>query len=366
MRSVCNGRACCPPLLLLVVLGVSAAQPHMLPPAYPYPLRLGYLREPSPQTRCESTFGADTNVRLLYRKASSVTDGGDSFYYYSVRAYRLEHPIGRWRVGYAYGQAELFRGNRGAAQLFLEAEQKQLRDEGTAPVWASMNRTAVHRWSLAFQDSAAMGEAQVRYRLTAHYLALQRVQVGTLSGRRVGNQFDGVLNLTTTRGLSPQEVRGQGATVDVEAAMGWRRWTLGVRIENLWSRLEVQQAQLITARVRVNQLTPDADGFLRAPPLLEGRTDRVQVKGIAARTAQVGASYATGGYQAALLARYDFEWALGVGFGKGAFWGVFWLHRPAWQVGYSSDRWQATLSMDGWGLPRSRRVSASLGYAVAW
>jgi hypothetical protein len=269
-------------------------------------------------------------------------------------------------VGYAYGQAELFRGNRGAAQLFLEAEQGQLRDEETAPVWASMNRSAVHRWSLAFQDSAAMGEAQAWYRLTAHYLALQRVQVGTLSGRRVGNQFDGVLNLTTTRGLSPQEVRGRGATVDVEAAMEWRRWTLGVRIENLWSRLEAQQAQLITARVRVNQLTPDADGFLRAPPLLEGRTDWVQVKGIAARTAQVCVSYTTGGYQAALLIRYDFEWVQGIGFGKGAFWGVFWFHRPAWQVGYSSDRWQATLSMDGWGLPRSRRVSASLGYAVVW
>lgn len=366
MRCVAAGRAICPSAPFLVALGIGTAQPLVLPPAQPTLLGIESLRPIAAYTRLEGALNADTNVRPLFRKALALASAGDAFYYQSSSGFRLEQTVGKWRVGYAYGQAERFRGNRGAAQLFLEAEQGELRNEGNTTVWASLNRSAVHRWWLGFEDSATIGEARLRYRLTAHHLALQRLQVGTLIGQRAGNQFDGALRLTTTRGLTPQEVRGRGAALDAEATLEWRRWLFGVRIENLWSTLEVQQAQRITAQVRVNQLIPDADGFLRAPPLLEGRTDRVQVNGIAARTAQVCASYTTGGYQAALLARYDFEWVQGIGFGKGAFWGVFWLHRPAWQVGYTSDRWQATLVMEGWSLERSRRVSASLGYSVAW
>lgn len=366
MRRVWTGRALCPPALLLIALGISAAQPLVLPPAQPTPAGVERFRPAAAHTRLEGALHADTNARPLFRKASTLADAGDSFYYQSSSMFRLEHALGRWRVGYAYGQAELFRGNRGAAQLFLEAEQGELRNEGAAPVAASLNRSAVHRWSLSYEDGATTGEARLRYRLSAHYLALQRLQMGTLIGQRTGNQFEGALRLTTTRGLAPQEARGQGVALDAEATLEWRRWLFGVRIENLWSTLEVQQAQLIAAQVRVNQLIPDADGFLRAPPLLEGRVERVRVQTHAARTAEVCATYATGGAQVALLIRYDFDWRLGVGMGRSGLWSVFWLHRPAWQVGYSSDRWQAMLMMDGWSLECSRRVSASLGYAVVW
>jgi hypothetical protein len=366
MRRVWTGRALCPPAPLLIALGISAAQPLVLPPAQPTPAGVERFRPAAAHTRLEGALHADTNVRPLFREASTLVDAGDSFYYQSSSMFRFEHALGRWRVGYAYGQAERFRGNRGAAQLFLEAEQGELRNEGNTTVWASMNRSAVHRWSLSYEDGATTGEARLRYRLSAHYLALQRLQMGTLIGQRTGNQFDGALRLTTTRGLAPQEARGQGVALDAEATLEWRRWLFGVRIENLWSTLEVQQAQLIAAQVRVNQLIPDADGFLRAPPLLEGRVERVQVQTRAARTVEVCATYATGGSQVALLTRYDFEWRFGVGVGMDGLWSVFWLHRPAWQVGYSSDRWQAMLMMDGWSRERSRRVSASLGYAVVW
>jgi hypothetical protein len=366
MRRVWTGRALCPPAPLLIALGISAAQPLVLPPAQPTPAGVERFRPAAAHTRLEGALHADTNVRPLFREASTLADAGDSFYYQSSSMFRFEHALGRWRVGYAYGQAERFRGNRGAAQLFLEAEQGELRNEGNTTVWASMNRSAVHRWSLGLEDSATIGEARLRYRLTAHYLVLQRLQVGTLIGQRAGNQFDGALRLTTTRGLPPQAIDGQGVALDAEATIEWRRWLFGARVENLCSALEVQQAQLITAQVRVNQLIPDADGFLRAPPLLEGRVERVQVQTHAARTAEVCATYATGGAQVALLIRYDFDWRLGVGMGRSGLWSVFWLHRPAWQVGYSSDRWQAMLMMDGWSLECSRRVSASLGYAVVW
>ena len=366
MRRVVVGRALCPPTPFLVALGIGTAQPLVLPPAQPILLGIESLRPLAAYTRLEGALNADTNVRPLFRKASTLADAGDSFYYQSSSGFRFEQTVGKWRVGYAYGQAERFRGNRGAAQLFLEAEQGELRNEGNTTVWASMNRSAVHRWSLGLEDSATIGEARLRYRLTAHYLVLQRLQVGTLIGQRAGNQFDGALRLTTTRGLPPQAIDGQGVALDAEATIEWRRWLFGARVENLCSALEVQHAQHITAQVRVNQLIPDADGFLRAPPLLEGRVERVQVQTHAARTAEVCATYATGGAQVALLIRYDFDWRLGVGMGRSGLRSVFWLHRPAWQVGYSSDRWQAMLMMDGWSLECSRRVSASLGYAVVW
>lgn len=366
MRCFVAGRAICPPAPFLVALGIGTAQPLVLPPAQPTLLGIESLRPIAAYTRLEGALNADTNVRPLFRKALALASAGDAFYYQSSSGFRFEQTVGKWRVGYAYGQAERFRGNRGAAQLFLEAEQGELRNEGNATVWASLNRSAVHRWSLGLEDSATIGEARLRYRLTAHYLVLQRLQVGTLIGQRAGNQFDGALRLTTTRGLTPQAIDGQGVALDAEATIEWQRWLFGARIENLWSALEVQQAQHITAQVRVNQLIPDADGFLRAPPLLEGRVTRVQVHTRAARTAEICAIYATGGSQVALMTRYDFEWRLGIGVGRGGLWSVLWLHRPAWQVGYTSDRWQATLVMDGWGLERSRRVSALLGYAVIW
>jgi len=86
---------------------------------------LGIRTRPLEATGMETgiTHHADTDVHSLLRKGIANRFMGQHPYYTGGRMYAVRLHRGKWELGYACGQANLFQGNKGAAQLFLEAEQ---------------------------------------------------------------------------------------------------------------------------------------------------------------------------------------------------------------------------------------------------
>jgi len=379
MKRISSGKAFRLPRLIGMVAWVSLAchttnhaQSIMLPSFAEIPL---WIRTAPPEeTKVEMGIihHADTNVRPLLRQGTESDFNGRHAYYVGNRIYGMRLHRGKWELGYAYGQADLFQGNRGAAQLFLETERGALNPNTAYGVQATLNRSALQRWTLAYRDQLELTpstgdrrqEGVLRYRIALSWLVLQRVQVGDLAGQKRGDQFEGTLNLTTTRGLPPEAVDGRGVAFDVACELVWDNGRLGVQVENLWSQLQIRQAQRIEARIRVNQLIPDADGFLRAPPFLEGRTQTIRVAQRALPAVQGFLSGVWADTEAALLWRYDFEWVIGVGMKRGTLWGIVWLNRPTLQLGYTTARWNLTLRLDGLDTARLRHFGMALSMGL--
>jgi hypothetical protein len=325
---------------------------------------------PPAATRLELgiTHSADTNVRPLLRRGTESRFEGRHPYYAGNRLEIMRLHWGKWELGYARGYADLFQGDQGAAQLFLETERGALNPNTAYGVQATLNRSALQRWTLAYRDQFELTpstgdrrqEGVLRYRITLSWLVLQRVQVGDLAGQKRGDQFEGTLNLTTTRGLPPDAVDGRGVALDVEGELVWHHLRMGVRVENLWSRLQIRRTQRIEARIRVNQPIPDAEGFLRAPPFLEGHIQTVRMERHAMPTLQGFISGSWADREVALMGRYDFEWVVGVGVKRGALWGIAWLNRPALQMGYTTPHWNLTLRLDGLDTARLRRFGVAV------
>jgi hypothetical protein len=378
MKPLYSGKANCLPRLTGIVawIGITCysmnhAQSVFLPSFEEIPL---WIRTKPPKETCVDmsiTHHADTNVRPLLRKGTESRFNGRHPYYTGNRIEAVRLHRGKWELGYASGRADLFQGNGGAAQLFLETEQNGLNPNTEYGVQATLNRSAIHRWTVAYQDQTKLKtrllskgnhkeEGILRYRLALNWLVLQRVQGGALAGRKRGDQFDGTLTLTTTRGLPPEVVGGRGISLDAACELVWSNGRLGFQVENLWGQLQIRQAQLIEARIRVNQPIPDADGFLRAPPFLEGRVQTIRVARRALPAVQGFLSGKWADIEAALLWRYDFEWIVGLGMKRGALWGIAWLNRPALQLGYTTARWNLTLRLDGLDTARLRRFGVAV------
>ncbi len=378
MKRISSGKAKCLPRLIGMVAWVSLAC-HAISPAQSVILpSIGedalWIRDALPvETWVEIgiTHWADTNVRPLLRQGTESDFNGRHAYYVGNQLYAVRLHRGKWELGYAYGQADLFQGNRGAAQLFLETEQGALNPNTEYGVHATLNRSAIHRWTLAYRDqtrlrtrSPSRGESILRYRLALNWLVLQRVQLGDLAGQKRGDQFEGTLNLTTTRGLPPGAVDGRGVTLDMGCELVWKHGRAGVQVENLWSQLQIRQAQRIEARIRVNQPIPDADGFLRAPPFLEGRTQTIRVARRALPAVQGFLSGVWADTEAAMFWQYDFEWVIGVGVKRGTLWGIVWLNRPTLQLGYTTACWNLTLRLDGLDTARLRHFGMALSMGL--
>ncbi|MCX7926031.1 MAG: hypothetical protein N2554_09505 [Fimbriimonadales bacterium] len=345
---------------------IGFAQPVATPPA-----RLGnWLPEPS------STFPryleirvsafADTNVRPLFQKPAEPAFAAERAYFRQAFAYSLHIRLPRWEFSVAYGQADRYEGNQGAARLFLEAEQKQITSDSSYPVEATLNRSALQSWGATYHGEWNSAHAKVRYQVGIRYLNLQRVQQGWLQGQKEGDSFEGELLLLTTRGLPAETVGGAGFTLDAGVAVETEGWVAGVFVENLWSRLRTRQVQQIEANLRINRPVPDADGFLRAPPALEGRIRYPALQRAARPRTTIEVWRATPSNSVGVLAQRADEWQAALAFrgmrGQSRFCLTYWQPRPSVWLTFEQNNWSITAGADFWNGDALHRFALELSW----
>lgn len=311
-------------------------------------------------------YAADTNVRPLLRKTLGAAFSATRGYLTGASVYEARLRWDGWELRYAYGQADWFEGDAGAARLFLEAEQDRLRAETRYAVNATLNRTAVHRWTLAHHGEQRTPNARWRYQVGLSYLHLQRVQLGWLQGQKQGDSFRGALTLLTTRGAPAPQIGGEG--VSLSAGIAWKTddWEASVWVDNLWSQLRVRTLQRIEATVQVNQLTPDADGFLRAPPLLEGRVSETSLRRAARPRAELALWRREPARRCGVIAVQEGRWRVALTLGwevsGGALWIAYWQPQPMLWLGYEGRGWRVLLGVDTLQRDALRRVYAELSW----
>jgi hypothetical protein len=311
---------------------------------------------------------ADTNVRPLQERGVVADFSGGRAYFRNASLSEARLRLNRWELRLAYGQADDYTGNTGAARLFLEAEQQQLLPDTEYPVAATLNRSAVRSWTVAYHGAWNSHNSKVRYTIGLSYLNLQRVQLGWLQGQKQGDTLEGDLTLLTTRGVPPSEIGGEGYALSAGVALESGDWTLGVSVQNLWSHLRVRQLQRIEADVRVNRLVPDADGFLRAPPALEGRVEKLAIQRAARPHTEIALWRMGKTTDVGLLAFYESEWRTGLAFGwrghRSMVWAAYWQPYPVLWLGYEQAHWHITLGADFWNGSTLRRFYVELGWRV--
>lgn len=326
----------------------------------------------TPQTFLEvrSYAFADTNVRPLFREEGAAEFNARRAYLQSALTYAVRWRTHAWEFSLAYGQANRYEGNSGAARLFLEAEQGRLSPDTRYPVEATLNRSAVHIWTATYHGAWNASPAKGRYWVGVSYLHLQRVQQGWLQGQKAGNSFEGELTLLTTRGLPASAIRGEGYALSAGVALNAGNWTAGVSAHNLWSRLRVRQAQRIEATVRMNQLTPDADGFLRAPPALEGSVNPASLQRLAQPRVDIEVWRRLKGYTLGILAVHERDWqgalALRRDGSRSSVQVAYWQPRPMVWLIYEQSDWRAVLGADLWNGDRIQRFYVGLTWRWEW
>ncbi len=361
-------------VMMAVVAGVSG-QTVPIPPRWTASEQVALiLDDASPSRRLLTTrafFHADNNVLPLKlgdeKRLPPLRFGGDRAYFVAYRFKELSVTYRRWTLRYGHGKADFYEGNGSAAQLYLDAMANAINPTGTYNVVASLNRTRLHRWSLDYAAPFRLNGRQGYFIVTLHWLRLHRLQRGTLAGRMNFGQFRGDLRLLTTRGLPDEETQSNGVAVDVAVVIPiGKGWQLGIWSENLFSRLWQRTLQDITAQVATNVVEPDADGFLHAVPLLQGRVDRRSLTAVAKRRWALALSAPQGRNDWLLLAQRDadgtqaslgYAWAMGKG---RQVWLMGSLTRERWLLGLSLPRWQLFFSTDKFNNASAKRTSLCL------
>ncbi|GIV11701.1 MAG: hypothetical protein KatS3mg020_1192 [Fimbriimonadales bacterium] len=368
------GGACGSPRGFLLFLSVwwlafvVSAQSVVAPPSSQIQRFIGESQAPLRFLEVRTFYTADTNVRPLLRQTLRTEFSAERGYLTGASAYEARLRWECWELCYAYGLADLFEGDSGAARLLLEAEQNRLRPDTSYTVNASLNRSAVHRWTLAYHGESHAASRHLQYQVRLSYLHLQRVQLGWLQGQKRGDSFTGSFTLLTTRGVPAPQIGGYGYALGAGASLEVGDWTVSAHIDNLWSMLSVRTIQRIEATVQMNQLTPDADGFLRAPPLLEGRVSETAMRRTLRPRTELTLWRRESSRRYGLLAMQDEQWRValigGWEISGGTLWTAYWQPRPMLWLGYTHRNWSITLGADSLNTGALRRFSGEVSWRL--
>ncbi len=358
--------------VLLMSAGFAHSQalfvaPHQTPSEW-LNLLTQEVHKPSPRARVSThlvMFG-DTNVQpLLQKKSSAQNSSASQGYFGGYRAYRVSLTRANWRLSYSWELADLYEGNQGAVRLYKEASQNALNPDTHYPVHATLNRSALSRWAIEYLGSYQQKGLTCFYTIELWGAFVRRAQQGTLQGEKNGDQFQGELTLNTTRGVPPSHVEGYAFGLDVGILAYWETgWSAGIHVANLWGIARINWVQTIRAEVMVNQLRPDAEGFLRGVPLLSGRIERNQLACSIDPSLQIGLAYQPSPeVHLALLGEHLHRWRWGVSavHHPTGGWITLWSEPIALQIGYQRSPWKFSLCFDRLPFSRARLLGAEVG-----
>lgn len=357
-------------LVLCCWTSVAWAEPLVLPPVWSTGQQVQQLTCHAAgehrRLEVEHLTVASTNVQPLLRKADGrVLFTGEEGYYRFAALSEVRLSLSRWKLRYAFGVADRFDGDSGAVQLYLgSGDLSQFPPSDTA-VAATMNRSAVNRWTLEHVIPIRRGQEEGWLLLSGSLYLTRRVQQGTLTGRWQNAQFDGNLLLDTTRGLEPADTRSVG--VGFHLALGVplsEEWRFAFWGENLLGHAWQRRVQRITARVLTNTVIPDADGFLHAAPLLSGRIDTLSRELSLQRRVTLGLARRGDAGAWLLLAAQDAGWEYTLGYASERYWFLFTLPRREWQMAYRSGQWELVLGLSEIDPARARHGSVQMRWAM--
>lgn len=358
----CGGVSPRHPLLVIALVfpALALAQPLLTSPTAPLTEMLHPPRNNSTYHslwRIDFAVAAETNVRPLYRRTEAVNFSDATVYYRASSLWVLQHERGRWKFSWERALTDYFEGNSGAGQLYQEMEQKQLSPDTRYAVQVKMNRNELFRWAIAYTGQISRSGG---YTLRLHWTQFMRVQQGELVGFKNQDHFEGQLYLESTRGVPSRTPQGEGLGIDIflhyEGTPSWQFW---MGVENLWSTIRIGRTQAIEARVSAGYLEPDAEGFLRAVPLIEGRTWLLSAHRTATRRAFLGFRNAhIGG-----LGIWDVQahYVLIIHPSQ-HIWIALWLPSEQLRIGFQQKQWGLGLGADHFDWGRWRSISLQVAY----
>ena len=320
---------------------------------------------------------ADNNVLPLRlgdkETLPKIRFGADSAYYFHTRFKELGFSYHRWSLHYGHGKADFYEGNKDAAQLYLDVKSNAIDGMRVYDVVASLRRTHLHRWTLSYTTPIRLDRRLGQCTVALHWLRMHRLQHGILKGQMVLGQFQGDMNLLTTRGLPESETQSNGVALDVAIVVPLSdRLRAGIWVENFYSRIWQRTLQDITAKVATNTVEPDADGFLHAVPFMQGRIDRRSLNAKAKQAWAIGMAWQQRKGSWLLLAEHDavgtkasVGYALTLG-EKRSVWLMRTVGNGKWLVGVNMPQCQFHLSFDGFNANNVKRVSTSFCWSFAY
>ncbi len=309
---------------------------------------------------------ASTNVQPLLRKADgNVLFTGQRGYYRFSALSELQFSLPRWKLRYAFGVADRFEGDTGAVRLYLGGSNLSQFPSSDTAVSATMNRSAVNRWTLEHAIPFHRGQQQGWLLVAGSLYLTRRVQQGTLNGLWQDARFDGDLLLDTTRGLEPADTRSVGVGFHLALSVPLsEEWCFAFWGENLLGHVRQQKMQRITARVLTNTVIPDADGFLHAAPLLSGRIDTLSRELSLRRRVTLGLARRGDAGAWLLLAAQDAGWEYTLGYASEKYWFLLTLPRREWQMAYRSGQWELVIGLSEIDPARARHGSWQMRWTM--
>lgn len=357
-------------LFWLAVLASVDAQPMELPPLWSELECVQQLTatasEPEHLLDTDFHLFARTNVHpLLDDDATGEQFSAEYGYYCSATRYEIRVRSGRWCLRYAFGVAERYVGNDGAVRLYLYGEDLLLIPPDNQPVRASLNRSAVNRWTLEHCVPLPGHHGEGLFVIAGSVYLSRRVQQGNLSGVWRSQQFDGNLVLDSTRGLNPSETRSAGAGLHLALVLPLsERWQAGFWGENVVGRLWQRKVRRITAQVQVNTIVPDADGFLHAAPLLSGRIDDLSRDLPLQRRYTLGLAHRAAAGSWLLFASHDSSWRFALGRTLPRGWLLWHLPDREVQLAWTAGQWQVLLGINHLNPIRSKHATLSISWSL--
>lgn len=345
------------------------AQPSLnLPPFWSPIERIEHLTLPQATTRTQwqgsQYFSARTNVHpLLEKKPQNRVAPNSGGYYYASTVTELRVRWRGWRVGYALAIADLYEGNQGATTLYLASFDPTNLPQQPLLAEAKLNRCHINRWSVEHTIPLAKDTGEIRWAVSLY--EVRRIQMGSLIGEWRDEAFTGKLELRTTRGLTSSEIRRWGWTMHLAGVLYLSpRWRIGFWGENLLGWLPNQRLQYIRANVSVNTIVPDSEGFLRAPPLLEGRVDQVSEDISLRQRLTFGAAYQQGEQTWLVFASPNKDEPFSVGYASSRYWILLVLPLGEWRATYRSGQWSLTTGLSTLALSRTKAFTTEVRWTL--
>ena len=234
------------------------------------------------QAHLRLAFGlsARTNVMPLkwgtLKRLPPATFRGNTAYYEFERYSQVRVQKDRLRLMYTRCVIDRYDGSGGAAQLYLDSQGLGIRYFRQYDIKAAMNNADLSIWTIETLGNWAtrFGEAFATWGIS--FINTHRIQQGHLLGDMWALQLQGHLTLDTTRGLPPSRAKGRGLSTHFGVVLPLpRQQRVGVWVENALGGIWEQRMQRIQAQVATNTVVPDADGFLRGVPFLEGTVQEI-------------------------------------------------------------------------------------------